>query len=395
MAANNKTYLIINPGSTSTCYILFKNNHELAYAYFLNRFTTHEATYRSTQGEKKQIISEHDYDQSGLLFLNYLRQLSLINAHSDIALIGLRIVAPGTFFTEHRLIDETYMTKLKEATHLDPLHINPLIKQIKLFKKLLPDAQIHGLSDSAFHTTMSPLAKSYALPQETINDLDIHRFGYHGIACSSIIRTLSKNNNSVPEKIIVCHLGGGTSVTAIKAGKSIDTSMGYSPLEGLPMATRSGNVDANAILHIMQAYGFTTGKLRTFLYTKCGLLALSGKTGDMRQIEALMASGDQNCKRAIDYYVYAITKSIGGYAAVLQGLDLLVFTGGISVHLPFIRTLICNKLAWHGIQIDELKSTKLIGNDGFIESAQSAVKIAVMAPDEEEEMYTILKDLFQ
>jgi acetate kinase len=395
METNNGTYLIINPGSTSTCYILFKNNHEIAYAYFLNRFTTHEATYRSTQGEKKQIISEHDYNQSSLLFLNYLRQLSLINAHSDITHIGLRVVAPGTFFTEHRLIDETYMTQLKTAAHLDPLHIDPLIKQIETFKKLLPDAHFHGLSDSAFHSTMSPCAKTYALPQEIMQNLDIHRFGYHGLACASIMRTLSKQNQMLPEKIIVCHLGGGTSITAIKDGKSMDTSMGYSPLEGLPMATRAGNVDANALMQIMQAQSFNPEQLRNFLYTQCGLLGLGGKTGDMRQIEAALKEGNSQSKYAVDFYVYAITKAIGAYAIILGGLDMLVLTGGISVHLPFIRTLICNNLGMLQINLDEEKSEKLIAQDGFIEARNSKVKIAVLEPNEELEMYEIIKGLIR
>lgn len=393
MKTSQEMHLIVNPGSTSTCYVLFQDNQEMAYAYFLNRFSSYEVQYRSARGEKKAIINKSDYEQSTLLFFNYLRQIELINSQSNIDAIGIRIVAPGTFFTTHRIIDKTFIQKLNNAVRRDPLHIAPLIKNIEIFRKLLPQTPMYGISDSAFHTTMSSIAKTYALPHETAQDLDIHRFGYHGIACSSIIEKIKKLNTPIPEKIIVCHLGGGTSITALKQGVSIDTSMGYSPLEGLPMSTRIGNIDANALLHIMQAYKFTTEQLRAFLYTKCGLLALSGKTGDMRQIEKLMKAGDQDCQNATDYYVYAVTKSIGGYAAVLQGLDLLILTGGISVHLPFIRTLICNKLAWHGIKIDEQKSNALIAQDGFIESPQSSVKIAVLAPDEEREMYEIVKKL--
>ncbi len=393
MKTLHKAYLVINPGSTSTCYNLFYDDKELAYAYFLNRYTSCEAQYRSNNGEKKHLISKQEFEQSGLLFLNYLRQLKLISNDNDIACIGFRVVAPGTFFTEHRKIDENYVQMLKKSVHLDLLHIAPLIKQIETFKKLLPNAIFYGISDSAFHTTMPQIARIYALPAQTRESLDIRRFGYHGIACSSIMRKIEQSNSQIPENIIVCHLGGGTSITAIKNGKSIDTSMGYSPLEGLPMATRSGNIDPNAVMSIMQAYDFTPEQLIKFLYTECGLLALSQKSGDMRQIEAAYNNGDKNSTFAIDYYAYTITKVIGAYATILHGIDLLVLTGGISFHMPLIRKLICEKLTFLNVALDEQRNSNLIAKDGFIEISNSQVKIAVMAPDEEQEMYKIVKDI--
>lgn len=393
MKTSNKAYLVINPGSTSTCYNLLKDEKELAYAYFLNRYASYEAQYRSQNGEKKHLISKQEFEQSGLLFLNYLRQLKLISNDNDIACIGFRVVAPGTFFTKHRKIDDSYLQKLKKSAHLDLLHIAPLIKQIETFKKLLPNAILYGISDSAFHTTMPLITQTYALPTLTRETLDIRRFGYHGIACSSILRKIEQSNQQIPENIIVCHLGGGTSITAIKNGKSIDTSMGYSPLEGLPMATRSGNVDPNAIISIMESYNFNAAQLIKFLYTECGLLALSKKTGDMRQIEAAHHDGDKNCTFAINYYAYMITKLIGAYATILNGIDLIVLTGGISFHMPFIRKSICEKLAFINATIDEQKNSNLIAKDGFIEASNSKVKIAVMAPDEEQEMYTIVKNI--
>ena len=275
--SKNGAYLIINPGSTSKCYIIYKNEHEKAYGYFLNRFSSFEVTYRtlvnrSSEDKKTETISQQDYEQSSELFLAYLKRLKIINDANEITHVGLRIVAPGTFFTQHRIIDDAYLAKLKQAAHLDPLHIEPLIQQLTILKKLLPTALFYGLSDSAFHQTMPDISRFYALPLSTMSDLDIYRFGYHGLACASVLRKLKQRAND-SQKIIICHLGGGTSITAIKNQQSVDTSMGFSSAEGLPMATRSGDVDPNALLYIMEHNSLKPDQLRNFLYTQCGLLA--------------------------------------------------------------------------------------------------------------------------
>ena len=194
----------------------------------------------------------------------------------------------------------------------------------------------------------------YNIPQEDAKALDIYRFGYHGIAMESVLREIQKEDGSIPEKVIVAHLGGGASVTAIKDSKSFDTSMGMTPLEGLPMSTRVGNIGAGALIQLAKEKNMNPDELNEYLNTKCGLLGLSGKTRHVKELLELKDGGDEGAKLALDTFVYNVKKYIGAYTAVLGGLDLLVFSGTISERSDFVREMILD-----GLQISDVKVIKI------------------------------------
>lgn len=251
--------------------------------------------------------------------------------------IVFRIVAPGIYFRQHRIIDDVFLSHLESAKPKAPLHIQPTLEEIKYFKKNFPHTKLVAISDSAFHAKLPDYARLYALPTPDAQTFEIERFGYHGISLSSIVETL-KTQGKLPEKIIVCHLGGGSSVTAIKNGVSIDTSMGFSPLSGLPMATRVGDIDAGAIVYLSTIKGLQGDDLEEYLMSTCGFLGLAG-TDDMKRLIAEEKTNPQ-AVLAIQMFVYQIQKYIGAYAVALGGLDLLIFSGGIGEPSEPIRSKI-------------------------------------------------------
>lgn len=221
--------LIINPGSASRKYAIFDGSEKLF-----------DARFEENQNE--------DFDNSLENFLNDARDQGI----EDINVAGIRIVSPGSFFQKHRRIDEQYLHELLTWRSMAPLHINPALKELESLYDLLPEITIVGVSDSAFHSTISNYASNYALPEQLVEELDIKRFGYHGISVSSVVSKIKTMTSDFPENIVVCHLGSGASLTAIKNGESIDTSMGMTPLEGLVMSTRAGDVDDGVLLYIQK-----------------------------------------------------------------------------------------------------------------------------------------------
>jgi len=252
-------------------------------------------------------------------------------------LIAFRIVAPGKYFREHRVIDAEYLSQLESARVKAPLHIDRISAEIKFFQTRFPNTRMVGISDSAFHKNLPDYARLYALPPAETQALDIEHFGYHGISLSSIAESL-KAQGKLAEKIIVCHLGGGSSITALKNGESIDTSMGFTPLSGLTMSTRVGEIDPGALVYLSEAKDLKGEKFEEYLANQCGFLALAG-TDDMQKLLD-QEVGDPNSALAIKMFVYQVQKYIGAYTVALGGLDLLVFSGGIGEASEPIRSKI-------------------------------------------------------
>lgn len=313
--------LIINVGSESKKYALFDND-KLVWSVYLE-------------------------DHNGRL------DEAKMNDVYDI--IAFRIVAPGTYFREHRLIGEEFIRQLSIAREKAPLHIDRTFIEIKYFQEKFPGVKLVGISDSAFHSTLPEYARLYTLPRQDSKQFDIEHFGYHGISLSSIVEKL-KAEKKLPERMIVCHLGGGSSITAIKDGKSIDTSMGFTPLSGLTMSTRVGEIDAGALVYLSEAKNLHGEKFEEYLSNQCGFLGFAG-TADMKK---LLAEEDTNerAKLVIKMFVYQIQKYIGAYSAILGGLDLLVFSGGIGEASEPIRSKIVSDIKELGknvlvVQTDE------------------------------------------
>ena len=366
-----KKYLIVNIGSVSKKYALFEGSVEKESAHF-----------------EKDEMDLIDFENACEKFLESVDK-------EDIAGIGLRIVASGSYFRENRLIDNVYLENLEEAKEKAPLHLEPLIKEIQKLTEMLPGTPMAGISDSAFHADLPKHSSLYSIPQEDAREADVYRFGYHGISIQSILREIQENEGSVPARIIVAHLGGGASITAIKDDKSFDTSMGTTPLEGLPMATRVGNIGAGALIQLAKSKKMDLEELNEYLNTKCGLLGLSDKTGHIKELLDLEENGDKDATLALDIFVHNIKKYIGAYTAVLGGLDMIVLSGTISERSSTMREKILGGLEYLGIEIDKEKNNDLINDEGYIEAENSKVKIKVAKTNEIEEIALKTEELLK
>jgi acetate kinase len=265
--------------------------------------------------------------------------------HGRPAAIGHRVVHGGPHLREHQAIDAALLEKLIAATQFAPIHIPAAVTLIRETEKLLPEARQYACFDTAFHSTMPEKARHFPLPQR-LYDLGIERYGFHGLSYESVVTRLGA---SLPERVVCAHLGSGASLVALRNGKSIDTSMGMTPVGGIPMATRSGDFDPGVVLYLMRTEQLSADQLESLLNHDSGLGALSGGESDMRLLEQCAAGGDGKAQLAIAVFAHAVRKMIGAYAAELGGLDLLVFTGGIGEHSASVRDWICDGLGFLGV----------------------------------------------
>ncbi|MBI3633695.1 MAG: acetate/propionate family kinase [Candidatus Vogelbacteria bacterium] len=385
-----KKSLIVNTGSDSHKYAVYEDGREIARVHleksdggFLAGISVHDY-------KKQMVLTTEQYSRPFEYLLSLLKSENIITDLAEIGFIGCRIVAPGEFFWTHRDIDDEYLSRLREVRGQAPLHVTPILNEVEEIKKTLPIIRIIGVSDSEFHKDMPEVARLYSLPKEDKETFDIYRYGYHGISVSSILHKVEGLPGGVPERVVICHLGGGCSVTAVKKGKSVDTSMGFTPLEGLVMGSRIGNIDPGAAAYLGQTKGMSYGELENYFNTKCGLLGLSGKTKDVRDLIELEKNGDEGAKLALDSFAYGVRKYIGSYMAVLDGLDLLVFTATIGERSNIMRERICNVLDGLGIFLDETKNSGTVSIDGFINQENSSIKIAVVTTDEMGEIMRVV-----
>lgn len=259
--------------------------------------------------------------------------------------VGHRVVHGGPHLREHQAIDDALIEKLQAAMHFAPLHIPAAVKLIRETEKLLPEAKQYACFDTAFHRTMPERARHFPLPQR-LYDMGVERFGFHGLSYESVVVRLGA---AIPERVVCAHLGAGASLVALRKGVSIDTSMGMTPTGGIPMATRTGDLDPGILLFLIRTDGLSADAMESLLNRDSGLGAMSGGETDMRLLEECAARGDAKAQLAIAVFTHAVRKMIGAYAAELGGLDLLVFTGGIGEHDATMRNRICEGLQFLGI----------------------------------------------
>lgn len=379
-------YLIINSGSASKKYALYSGKKALLFAHFEVEHSGYVATLRQKEIRDKRTLTEKEYIQGVQTFINLCIENNTIKHIGEIQSLGFRIVAPGTFFQESKIIDDVYLKKLADIKEIAPLHIRAVVDEINVAQGILPDATKVGISDSKFHRTLPLRSRLYGISQQIAKDFDIYRFGYHGIAIQSALRRLKEILGHTPSNLIICHLGGGASVTALKQGHSIDTSMGLTPAEGLLMNTRVGDIDPLAVSYISHKMNFPLEKIVEFMNNQAGMLGLSGRSGDIRELLEYEKNGDENAALALEMFVYRVKKYIGAYSAALGGLDVLVLTGAISERSIVIRERICGGLEYLGISLDQRKNKETVDTDGFIESKNSSIKIAVIKINEMEEI---------
>jgi len=378
--------LTLNCGSSSIKYAVFFKDKRVAFGK-VERIGERSSIIKHSS-EKKSFKKEtrvSTYVQAFKIMINNLtnKEFGVIKSKEEINAVGHRVVH-GKELHESIIIDKIVLKKIKKLFDVAPLHNPHNYKGIITAKKLFPKIPHVAVFDTAFHNTLPEIAYLYALPQEYYKKYGIRRYGFHGISHKYVAheaaKMLKKPLNKL--KIITCHLGAGSSITAINKGKSVDTSMGFTPLEGLIMCTRSGDVDPG--LHYLKRHVWEGQKnFYDILNKKSGLLGISGKSKDMRVLWNNY-NKDKNCRLAVNMYSYRLLKYLGSYIAVLNGVNAIVFTAGIGENAYYVRKKVCDKLRYCGVIIDEKKNKKTInGEKGFINARNSKVKILVIPTDEE------------
>lgn len=350
MSATEELVLAVNSGSSSLKFGLYRHppgdcNPQLLLAGGASGIGHPNGRLEVRNAAGKKLLDEaYKLNSQGHALQEILGQIEK-QGHGRPAALGHRVVHGGPHLREHRLIDAALLEKLEAATQFAPIHIPAAIALIRETEKLLPEAQQYACFDTAFHSTMPETARHFPLPQR-LYDLGIERYGFHGLSYESIVTRLG---TSIPQRVVCAHLGSGASLVALRNGKSIDTSMGMTPVGGIPMATRSGDFDPGVVLFLMRTEQLNAAELESLLNHDSGLGALSGGESDMRPLEESAAKGDPKARLAIAVFAHAVRKMIGAYAAELGGLDLLVFTGGIGEHSTGVRNWICDGLDFLGV----------------------------------------------
>jgi acetate kinase len=301
---------------------------------------------------------------------------SLEEAPADVEAVGHRVVHGGDRFREPVLVDETVLAELEAVSELAPLHNAPALTAIDAARDAFPDRPHVAVFDTAFHATLPEEAATYALPARWRRELGLRRYGFQGLSAQ-----WSAERVAVP-RLIVCHLGGGSSVTAVRDGRSVDTTMGFTPLEGLPMTTRSGSVDPGLLLYLLRHGHANVDELEHALQQESGLLALSELSPHVHELEAADAAGDERARLALAIYARRVAQAVAAAAVALDGIDALVFTAGAGERSPQLRKRVCAHLGFLGVQLDEAANQSTSGN-GEIAAAAASVRVVVIVARED------------
>ena len=382
--------LVLNCGSSSIKYKLFDmTTKEVLAQGGIEKIGLVGSSLKLTlpNGEKKILEKDIPEHTAGIEFiLNTLvsPEYGAIKSLDEINAVGHRMVHGGERFSESVLLNKEVLDAFIACNDLAPLHNPANLKGVNAVSAILPNVPQVGVFDTAFHQTMPDYAYMYAIPYELYEKYGVRRYGFHGTSHRYVSQRVCEFLGVDPKgkKIITCHIGNGGSISAIKDGKCIDTSMGLTPLEGLVMGTRSGDIDAGAVTFIMEKEGLNATGVSNLLNKKSGVLGVSGVSSDMRELEAAVAAGNPKAILAEKMYFYRIKKYIGAYAAALGGVDIILFTGGVGENQANCRSEVCEGLEFMGVKID-LEKNKVRGEEAIISADDSKVTVAVIPTDEE------------
>ncbi|MBR0093632.1 MAG: acetate kinase [Lachnospiraceae bacterium] len=383
--------LVINCGSSSLKYQLIDSDTEAVIAKGLCERIGIDGgiiSYAPTGGEKEeQQVEMPDHKKAIELVIGYLTndKTGVVKALSEIGAVGHRLVHGGEKFAQSVVINEEVKKTVEEVSDLAPLHNPANLIGVNACEALMPGVPQVGVFDTAFHQTMPEEAYLYAIPYDYYEKYRVRRYGFHGTSHSFVSSRVAEILGKKPEdlKTIVCHLGNGASVSAIKNGKCIDTSMGLTPLEGLIMRTRSGDLDPSIVEFICKKENLSVSDMLNVLNKKSGVFGLSAGLGsDFRDLEKGYNEGNAGGKRAIEGFVYRVVKYIGAYAAAMDGVDVICFTAGVGENSGFVRKMIVDRLSYLGIRLDEAANGKR-GEEIQISTADSKVKVYVVPTNEE------------
>ncbi|MBO4814212.1 MAG: acetate kinase [Muribaculaceae bacterium] len=384
--------LVLNCGSSSVKYKLIeiKSNTVLAEGG-VEKIGLPDAfiKLKFDDGSKKTIdldITDHTGAIKSILDCLTDPEVGCIKSFDEIDAVGHRVVHGGEKFNKSMLITDEVKAMIKECYGIAPLH-NPVnMAGIEAIDAILPDVPQVGVFDTAFHQTMPPKAYMYALPEKYYIEDHVRRYGFHGTSHRYVARKACEELGLDYEnsKLITCHVGNGGSITAVLNGKSIDTSMGLTPTEGLMMGTRCGDVDPGALLFLMDKYNMSPKEMLGIINKQSGVLGITGLSSDMREVVDAAENGEPKSRLALDMYELRIAKYIGAYTAEMNGVDAIVFTGGVGENQTCTREAVCNQLGYLGVKIDkELNDLYWHGKDGIISTPDSKVKVVVVMTDEE------------
>ena len=306
----------------------------------------------------------------------------VIKSVDEIDAVGHRVLHGGMEFSDSCIINDEVIAAIEKCIPLGPLHNPANLMGIRACQAVMPNTPQVAVFDTAFHMTMPPKAYRYAIPTEYYKNDDIRRYGFHGTSHKYVARRTAELIGKKEFKMINCHLGNGSSLSAIKDGKCQDTSMGLSPLAGVPMGTRSGDIDACVVQFICNKYGMSVDDCLTMLNKKSGVLAISGVSSDFRDLSAGADQGNEDCRLALDKFAYEVAKYVGSYAAALNGVDVITFTAGVGENDPETRAAICEYLGFMGVKIDPVKNN-VRGKECVISADDSKVQVWVVPTNEE------------
>ncbi len=384
--------LVLNCGSSSIKYQLFNlnNGYEMLAKGLLERIGLNDSilTHKPTGREPYRVISDiPDHTTAINQVMNVLTdpRHGVIKDITDIKAVGHRVVNGGEHYKESVLIDNEVKRQIELNSELAPLHNPANLKGILSVEKLIPGVPQVAVFDTSFHQTMPDYAYMYALPYEYYEKYKIRKYGYHGTSHKFVASKAAKilDRDLGKMKVITCHLGNGASITAIQNGRSIDTSMGFTPVDGLIMGTRTGEIDPGVLIYIADKEHLNVKGVNNLINKKSGVAGISQLSSDMRDLEIAASEGNEKALLALNMYAYKVKKFIGSYIAVLNGLDLLIFTGGVGENDFKMRAMICSDMENLGIQFDFQKNNGIKGQDILISKPESKVVVMAITTDEE------------
>ena len=383
--------LVINAGSSSLKYQLINNETEEVLAKgTVERIGIKGGKLTHKAGGKEFVIEKEikDHTEAIQIVLNELidGEAGVIRSMDEIDAVGHRVVASGEAFKKTTLVTDEVMQTMEEIAELAPLHNPAAILGVNACRAVMPGKKMALVFDTSFHQTMPDYAYLYAIDYDDYKTYQVRKYGAHGTSHKFVSQAAAEYLGKKPEelKIITCHLGNGSSISAVDGGKCIDTSMGFTPLAGVPMGTRSGDIDAAAVEFLCRKKGMNIHEGLTYLNKKCGMLGISGVSSDYRDLTAAAKEGNYRAQLALNMFSYACKKYVGSYMAALGGLDVIVFTAGVGENTPHIRAAILKDMEFFGIEIDEEKNN--YKNDGAIHVISkdgSRVKVLVIPTNEE------------
>ena len=383
--------LVLNCGSSSIKYALYNMDDKSVMTLGGAERVGLDGAFvkvKLPNGEKKTVMHDIPEHTEGVKFIFSLLtdpEIGVIKDLNEIDAVGHRMVHGGEKFNKSVVLTDEVLKTFEECIDLAPLHNPANLKGVKAVSELMPGLPQVGVFDTAFHQTMPAHSYLYAIPYELYEKYGVRRYGFHGTSHRYVSKRVCDflGVNPADKKVITCHIGNGGSIAAVDGGKCVDTSMGLTPLEGLMMGTRSGDIDGGAITFLEKKLGLDADGMSNLLNKKSGVLGITGISSDMREIESANDEGNERAKLALDMYSYRIKKYVGAYAAAMGGCDIIVFTAGVGENQASMREDVCKNMEYMGVKLDVEKNKTIRGEEAIISTPDSKVTVCVIPTDEE------------